>query len=193
MMKFLIALFCVATLLSCRLDSDTENKKIQGVLDSLKTNQAVIRLNINNKPFYTNTSFFSGNGVIDEKGIKINLKDQDFGNVIVSIEGENWNKAKPYKIELNNGYPTGLNMGSFLVGKITDLKQNKGEGYLLSDGFFEVKYLSKDIFVVYVKGKLKQPFGDAALSSVEGYIIWKTPGYTLNESQDFVIPFKNEK
>lgn len=193
MMKFLIALFCVATLLSCGLDLDTENNKIQGVLDSLKTNQAVIRLNINNKPFYTDTTLFAGNGIIDEKGIKVSLKDQNFGNVIVSIEGENWHKSKPYKIELNNGYPTGSNMGSFLVGKITDLNQNKGEGYLLSEGFFEVKYLSKDIFVVNVKGKLKQPFGDATLSSVEGYIIWKTPGYTLNDGKDFVIPFKNEK
>ncbi len=192
-MKFFIALLCASALFSCGLDSGTDNPNIQEVLDALKTNQAIIRLNINNKPFYADTNLFSGNGIIDEKGIKVSLKDKDFGNVVVSIEGENWNKAKPYKIELNNGYPTGLNMGSFLVGKITDLKQNKGEGYLLSDGFFEVKYLSKDIFVVYVKGKLKQPFGDAALSSVEGYIIWKTPGYTLNESQDFVIPFKNEK
>ncbi|MDP1812869.1 MAG: hypothetical protein Q8K92_00305 [Leadbetterella sp.] len=193
MMKFFIALFCASTLFSCGLDSDTEDNKIQAILDSLKTDQAVIRLNINNKPFYADTTLFAGNGIIDEKGIKVSLKDQDFGNVIVSIEGENWNKTKPYKIEFNNGYPMGSNMGSFLVGKITDLKQNKGEGYLLSDGFFEVKYLSKDIFVVNVKGKLKQPFGDSALTPVEGYIIWKTPGYTLNEGQDFVLPFKNEK
>ena len=192
-MKFLIALFCVATLLSCGLSSKTDQQKIQGILDSLKANQAIIRLNINNKPFYADTTHFAGNGIIDEKGIKVSLKDQNFGNVIVSIEGENWNKTKPYKIELNNGYPTGSNMGSFLVGKITDLKQNKGEGYLLSDGFFEVKYLSKDIFVVNVKGKLKQPFGDATLTPVEGYIVWKTPGYNFRNNSEIAIPFNNEK
>lgn len=192
-MKFLLALFCVATLLSCGSKAGSDNQKIQSILDSLKTNQAVIRLNINNKPFYADTTLFSGNGIVDEKGIKISLKDKDFGNVIVSLEGEHWYKTKPYRIELKNGYPTVTNMGSFLVGKITNLNENKGEGYLLSDGFFEVKYLSKDVFVVNIKGKLKQPFGDAALSSVEGYIIWKAPGYSLNAGQDFVIPFKNEK
>jgi hypothetical protein len=193
MMKFFIALFCVAILLSCGESSETDNQKIQGILDKLKTNQAIINLNINNKPFYADTTFFAGNGVVDEKGIKVSLKDQDFGNVIVSIEGENWYKTKPYKIELKNGYPTGSSMGSFLVGKITSLKENKGEGYLLSDGFFELKYLSKEIMVVNVKGLLKQPFGNSTLSPIEGYIIWKGPGYTFENINEISIPFVNEK
>lgn len=192
-MKFFIALFCVAILLSCDVSSDTDNQKIQEILEKLKANQAIINLNINSKPFYADTTFFAGNGVVDKKGIKVSLKDQDFGNVIVSIEGENWYKTKPYKIELKNGYPTGSSMGSFLVGKITSLEENKGEGYVLSDGFFEVKYLSKDMMVVNVKGSLKQPFGNSTLSNIEGYIIWKSPGYTFENINEIEIPFINEK
>ncbi|MCP9763150.1 hypothetical protein EGI31_09295 [Lacihabitans soyangensis] len=192
-MKFFLALFGVATLLSCGQGSESDNQKIQGILDKLKTNQAIINLSIDNKQFYADTTIFVGNGVVDEKGIKVSLMDKDFGNVIVSIEGDTWYKAKPYMVEFKNGYPTGSNMGSFLVGKITSLKENKGEGYLLSDGFFEIKYLSKEVMVVNVRGSLKQPFGNSTLSPIEGYIIWKVPGYSFESINEIAIPFNDEK
>lgn len=183
----------MAATLACTNTSNSDNKKIRAILDSLDTNEAVIKLTIGDSQFYPDTNVFSGNGTVDERGIKVSLKDQNFGNVIVSIEGEDWFKRKPYKIELKNGYPTGGSMGSFLVGKITSMKDNKGEGYILSEGFFEVKYISSDVFAVNVKGFLKQPFGDASLTPIEGYIIWKKPGYSIQGNHEILIPFDNEK
>lgn len=193
-MKYLIALFCVViTLYSCDHKASLNDQTVKQVLDSLQTNQAIIRLKVNNKPFYPDSSIFVGNGVIDEQGMKLSLKDQNFGNVIISIEGQNWFKHKPYKIEFKDGFPTGANMGSFLFGKITSTTENKGEGYILNEGYFEVKNISKDIFVVTIKGNLKQPFGDAPLSSVEGYVIWKNPGYAIMDNKELDLPFINEK
>jgi hypothetical protein len=191
MMKYLIALLGALLLFSCT--SNNESEKIIATLASLKDNQAKIELNIDGKPFYADTSVFSGSGNVDAKGIKISLRDQSMGNVIVSMEGNNWFKSKPYKIDFKDGYPTSSTMGSFLTGKISNTEENKGEGYVLYDGFFEVKYVSKEVFVVNVKGNLKKPFGDAPLSSIEGCLIWKKPAYTLNDGKQVVIELPKEK
>ncbi len=191
-MKYLIALLCATMLFSCTPSNESKNKKIIGILASLKDNQAKIVLKIDGKPFYADTSVFHGSGYVDARGIKISLKDQNMGNVIVSLEGNSWFKTKPYKIDFKDGYPTSSTMGSFLTGKINNTTENRGEGYVLYDGFFEIKYISKDAFVVYVKGNLKKPFGEDPLSSVEGNIIWKKPDYNIEEGKGIEIPIKKK-
>ena len=192
MMKYLIALLSATILFSCSSNDNSENREINTTLASLKDNQAKIELEIDGKSFYADTSVFQGGGYVDEKGIKISLRDQSMGNVIVSLEGNSWFKNKPYKISFKDGYPTSSTMGSFLTGKINNTTENRGEGYVLYDGFFEIKYISKDAFVVYVKGNLKKPFGDDPVSSVEGNIIWKRPDYNIEEGKGIEIPIKKK-
>lgn len=193
MMKYLIALLSATLLFSCAANDESENTKTNAILASLKDNQAKIGLKIDGKPFYADSSVFQGGGYVGEGGLKISLKDQSMGNVIISIEGDNWFNAKPYKIDFKEGFSTTSTMGSFLAGKISNTAENKGEGYVLYDGYFEVKYISKDVFVVSVKGNLKKPFGDALLSSVEGFVIWKKPGYTLEAGKGIEVEFPIEK
>ncbi len=185
MIKYLIALLCATLLFSCTSSNNSEIGDINTTLASLKDNQAKIELEIDGKPFYADTSVFQGGGYVDARGIKISLKDQSMGNVIVSLEGNNW-------IDFKGGYPTSSTMGSFLMGKINNTTQNRGEGYVLYDGFFEIKYVSKDAFVVYIKGNLKKPFGDDPLSSVEGNIIWKKPDYNIEAEKGIEIPIKKK-
>lgn len=192
MIKYLIAPLCATLLFSCTSSNNSEIGDINTTLASLKDNQAKIELEIDGKSFYADTSVFQGGGYVDARGIKISLKDQSMGNVIVSLEGNNWFKNKPYKIDFKDGYPTSSTMGSFLTGKINNTTQNRGEGYVLYDGFFEIKYISKDAFVVYIKGNLKKPFGDDPLSSVEGNIIWKKPGFNIEAGKGIEIPIKKK-
>jgi hypothetical protein len=192
MMKYLIAMLYATLLFSCTSSHNSEIGEINTTLASLKDNQAKIELEIDGKQFYAETSVFQGSGYVDERGIKISLKDQSMGNVIVSLEGNSWFKNKPYKIEFKDGYPTSSTMGSFLMGKINNTSENRGEGYVLYNGFFEIKYISKDAFVVYVKGNLKKPFGDDLLSNVEGNIIWKNPDYNLEAGKGFEIPLNKK-
>lgn len=194
MIKYLIAFFCASFLLSCTPNvKEDESKKTAIVLDSLKDNHAKISLSIDGVNFYDSTSVFQGGGIVDQKGVKISLKDQNMGNVIVSIEGNDWFKSKPYQVQFKDGYPTTATMGSFLVGKISNAAENKGVGYVLYDGFFDVKYISKDVFLVSVKGKLKKPFGDDALSTIDGSIVWKSPEYSIEAGQGIEIEFENYK
>lgn len=194
-MKYLIAFFSASFLFSCtpKVEEDESNRTAI-ILDSLKNNQAKISLTIDGNDFYGSSSVFQGGGIVDKNGVKISLKDQNMGNVIVSMEGKDWFKSKPYKVVFKEGYPTTSTMGSFLVGKISNLSENRGVGYVLYDGFFEVKYISKNVFLVNVKGNLKKPFGDDPLSTIVGSIVWKKPEYNIEVGQGIEIEFaKNKK
>jgi hypothetical protein len=193
-MKYLIAILCSYILFSCIGGiEDSENKKANLILNSLGQNQAKISLDIDGKAFYGDSSVFTGGGYVDQKGVKISLKDQSMGNVIVSIEGGNWSKSKPYRVEFKEGYPTSSIMGSFLVGKISSVEENKGLGYVLYDGFFELKYVSQEVFLVKVKGKLKKPFGNDPLSNIDGNIVWKKPEYNIEKGLGIEIEFPTIK
>lgn len=174
--------------------SKTENNSFESMkleLSKLKDNEATIFVKINNELFYKTESKFAGGANIDEKGLKISLKDQYNGNVIIGLEGDNWFNAKPYRVSFKDGYPIGNNAGSFLIGKISDIVKNAGEGYILYNGFFEIRFINKEGLFLEVEGELKSPFGDAPLKNISGRVLWKTPNLNTNkiEINNFAIPF----
>lgn len=160
-----------------------DNQVISTTLNSLKSNQAIADLYINNKQFYADDNIFSGNGSSDPLGLKISLKDQFFGNIIISLEGENWQKKMPIAVKFRDGVSSSAFSGSFLVGKLIDKENQKGEGYMFYEGSIDITEFSSDRFVLTVNGKVKKPFGDENLYPIEGNIIWKKPNLAIYTNQ----------
>lgn len=168
--------------LACN-NSNTEQKtNILSTLKSLQKNQAKASFKIDGVDFYHEQSLFEGGGYAEDSGIKISLKNKMNGNIIVSIEGDGWNKKKPYKVIFKDGFPVGSSSGSFLLGRISDISQNKGEGYVLYNGFFEIQYFSENYMYVVVEGEAKSPFGDAPNKKISGNITWAYPDVKHNFS-----------
>jgi hypothetical protein len=173
MIKFLSGLILLAIAIACNTSS---NKNFEEELKVLTDNQAKISININGKNFYEGHELFNGSGyALDSNGVKISLKNEAFGNIIVSLEGNADLNKTPLILSFKDGYPTGSNSGSFLIGKITDSIKNAGEGYILTDGGYEILRLDNKAIIIKVKGQLRKPFGDSGLSDIDGYIVWNKP------------------
>lgn len=193
MLKFKITFLLFVTLLiACSKTESNKPETYKKDLLTLKKEEAIINITIDNELFYKQESRFKGGANIDEKGLKISLKDQFNGNVIISMEGDKWYSKKPYRVNFTNGYPTGDTAGSFLIGKISDIINNVGEGYILFNGYYEIEYLDNNAFIMIVNGELKSPFGDAPLKKISGNIVWKNPGLKTSkiENNTFTIPFQ---
>ncbi|MCP9766679.1 hypothetical protein EGI22_02080 [Lacihabitans sp. LS3-19] len=180
MMKYLFGILMIATTISC---SKITNENFSEELIKLEDNQAKISININQKNFYEGQETFTGSGFAsNDNGVKISLKNQFFGNIIVSLEGNLNIEKMPLKLTFKNGFPEGSTSGSFLIGKITDASKNAGEGYILTDGGFEIIQLDSSAIIIKVKGQLRKPFGDSGLSTIDGNIVWKKPEVSINKN-----------
>lgn len=180
MIKNIFGILMIAITLSCTHDS---KEKYNEELSTLGANQAKVSININDKKFYENQELFTGSGYAsNENGVKISLKNQQSGNIIVSLEGNLDIQQMPLKLNFKDGFPEGNTSGSFLIGKITDATKNAGEGYILTDGGFEIVQLDSNAIIIKVKGQLRKPFGDSDLSTIDGKIIWKKPEVSLNKN-----------
>jgi len=173
MIKFLSGLLLLAIAVACNTSS---NQNFEEELKVLTDNQAKVSIIINGKNFYDGQEIFTGSGyALDSSGVKISLKNQAFGNIIVSLEGQVDLNKTPLKLSFRDGFPEGSVSGSFLIGKILDSVKNTGEGYILTDGGYEILQLDNMAIIIKVKGQLRKPFGDSGLSDIEGYIVWNKP------------------
>ncbi len=172
--------------LSCKSGSTNVNEEIFKYSQILAAEEAVIDISINGKEFYDEKSRFKGVLLVNDNGLTINLKDQNQGNMIVNLEQKDWFKTKPYKVAFNESYSATEKKGSLMIGKLSSTSQNMGEGYVLSDGFFEVLKINKEVCYLFIKGRVKHPFNPDLEYPIEGQIIWKKP------STEFVrIPFES--
>ena len=173
MIKILSGLFLVAAAVACNTSS---SGNFEEELKSLVDNQAKVSIDINGNDFYADQELFTGSGyAIDSNGVKISLKNEAFGNVIVSLEGNVDLNKTPLKLSFKDGFPDGSISGSFLIGKISDVAKNAGEGYILTDGGYEILQIDNNAIIIKVKGHLRKPFGDSGLSDIDGYIVWNKP------------------
>lgn len=172
----------MAIALACNTSS---NQNFEEDLKVLTDNQAKVSININGKNFYDGQEVFTGSGyALDSNGVKISLKNKAFGNIIVSLDGHADLKKTPLKLNFRDGFPEGSASGSFLIGKISDSVKNTGEGYILTDGGYEVLQLDNKAIIIKVNGQLRKPFGDSGLSDIDGYIVWNKPDIVFTKKSN---------
>lgn len=176
----LYAVFIFFLLHSCKEDFDYEL-----VLKNIKNNNANIQAVINGEEFYdTNYSTFTGEVLLNENAIRINVVDEHKSNVILSLtSNKKIVKGTEINIDLDNQSNNNL-----MIGKLTDGKNNKGLGYLMTEGKITIEKIEKEKLIVLFKGKAAQflEFNDKnKWQDIHGHIIMKAPNYKIPGNYEF--------
>lgn len=181
MKNYLVLLFSFLLFSQCQSSPESKwDTKIFEALQKLEADKMLVDITIDKASFYNDNAPFKGTITLNEPSCFVNLRNQDGGNIVISIEETNWYKAESKKIHIAGGLTESNSMnGSFLIGRKDQLK---GEGYVLNDGQFEMKQLNSEACIITVKGTVKNPFNDAIVKPIEGVIVWKKP-MPLNSNQ----------
>ncbi|MGR3811535.1 hypothetical protein [Jiulongibacter sp. NS-SX5] len=172
MMRKIALFFSIISLFSCNTEPNFDNQVFEA-LQKLEAGKMIVDIEIGGEQFYPLDLPFQGTISVNDQACFVNLKNPEGGNVVVSIEEENWYKADLKKINFKEALPTEGNLyGSFLIGRRDD---TKGEGYLLKEGNFELVQLNQEACIITVHGILKNPFNDEVNKPINGYIVWKKP------------------
>ncbi|MGL4629556.1 MAG: hypothetical protein ACRCVT_00010 [Leadbetterella sp.] len=159
---------------SCRHQSNDINY----VEKTLKNEQAFISMEINGKDFYTTNSTFDVGGSIDKQGLKLSFKNSKMGNVIFALDKPNFTQELPLKINFSGG-ASQIGDVSFLIGKMDEKIQDKGEGYVFYEGEIILKEVNKERLWAEVSGKVKSPFStNDATYPIKGWFLWKKPKWS---------------
>ncbi len=172
MMRLIFALLFASVMLSCSSGSDDQTKIFEA-LQKLEANELLVDIEIEGKKFYPLDLPFDGTVAVSDVSVFLNLRNPEGGNVVISIEDQNWFNSERKKIEFEDSLPiSGQLQGSFLIGK---RKGNAGEGYLLKEGFFEIVQFNQEACIVSVHGILRDPFNETITKPINGFIVWKKP------------------
>jgi hypothetical protein len=145
------------------------------VLATLKENQAKVLLEIGGKQFYQKESLFTGNVHLEKDRVSVSISDQFDGQIILGFHSPSWYRKLPVKCELSDANRSSCRL---MIGKIIDKQKRIGEGYLLHDGFIEIRQLTKDRLIVEINGKCGKYDGfelGKDLLDINGSIIFKKP------------------
>lgn len=159
-----------------------QSKFVDAQYDELKEGQTKFLLTIDGDTFYEEDAIFEGHLEANENYFVMNFVNQHAGNFILNFSGtDKWYNQKPIEGKL-----FGTAASNLMVGKIIDKKENKGVGYLMSEGKITALKVSKDKLVFKVEGKLKKypdVWDDDPSYTFDGHIVSKSPLYN-----EFSIP-----
>jgi hypothetical protein len=157
-------------------------KLVDAQFEELKAGETKFLLTIDNDAFYEEDAVFEGHLEAKENYFVMNFVNQHAGNFILTFSGiEKWYDQKPVEGQLY-----GTAASNLMIGKVVDKKENKGVGYLMSEGNITALTVSKEKLVFKVEGKLKKYPNvreEDPSFNFDGYIISKSP--TFN---DYSIP-----
>ncbi|WP_341226240.1 hypothetical protein [uncultured Arcticibacterium sp.] len=186
MKNYLLFLFSFFLFSQCQSSSESKwDTQIFEALQKLEADQMTVNIKIDEEAFYPTQVPFNGTITLNEPSCFINLRNLDGGNIVISLEENDWYKAGDKTVYFKEGLTEVESMhGSFLIGRKDELK---GEGYIINDGSFQLKQLNNEACIVTIKGNVKSPFDQSIIKPIEGFIVWKKPA-TLN-SQERVKTF----
>lgn len=117
--------------------------------DSIKSGEAGVTVLLDGKPFYEADSRFQGDVTAFPTMFRVSLFDQYKSNVVISFGGEGWASKKPIERDV---FIDNQISASVMIGKLTDAVQQKGEGYLMTDGKIRIKSWTADRLEMHIDG-----------------------------------------
>ncbi len=170
-MKYLYFFSLILLFASCR------PKLIDTEFEKMEEGQTKFLLTINGETFYETDAVFDGNLAVKENYFNMNFLNQHDGNFILNFgDVKNWYDSKTIEGKLYGSAASNL-----MIGKVIDKKENKGVGYLMSNGKIIPITISKDKIIFRIEGKLKKYPNvreDDKDFICEGYIISKKPKFS---------------
>lgn len=140
-------LLTLLTLFSFGLLSCQSDKGISW--DQIQPGEAGLSVYLDGKPFYPETSRFKGDVTAFPNQFRMSLFDQYQSNVVIAFTGNDWYRQKPIdrSVFIDNQVAA-----SVLIGKLLDPKEQKGEGYLMTDGKIKINSWTAERMEMHIEG-----------------------------------------
>jgi|TARA_R110002124_G_scaffold34329_1_gene112875 hypothetical protein len=139
----------------------------------LQPQEALTNIEIKDNLFYSNNSIFKGSISATKEEFALNIRDQFNGQTIIAFKQLNWYRHLPFRFQIENNYN-----GKVMIGRITDSAAAKGLGYVMTEGYIELKYLDDKKMILSIKGKGSQ-YGENGLTdelvAFKGEVLFKEP------------------
>jgi hypothetical protein len=163
--------FLIGILILGACDKVKDTIELETQYSQLRDNETKFIVSISDQVFYETTAIFDGHVEVRNNYFVMNMTNQYKGNFILNFSQENWINAKKIPARLY-----GSAASSLMIGKVVDSTQNKGAGYLMSDGFIEPITISKSKIIFYITGNVKKYPNVSETDStfkITGYILAK--------------------
>ncbi|MDZ7899738.1 MAG: hypothetical protein U5N85_17155 [Arcicella sp.] len=147
---FSIPLLLGLFLISCNKSKITE-EEINKQLSLLKNNEARAIFEVNDTLFYVSNSVFTGEVDVTPQKIFTELKDQYNSHIVLNLPVERGFKNSNFNVASGtiNEFNTNL-----MIGKIIDIKENLGNGNVLTAGVIKIKEISFEKLIIEIDGKV---------------------------------------
>jgi hypothetical protein len=181
-MKILLLIITSIFLYQCQTNSSNRwDTDIFEATQKLEADKLHVDIEIDGKKFYSKEVPFKGSIMLNKLSCLINLVNTDGGHIAISLEEEDWHKEDKKSIQFKDAIAMQGEMnGSFLIGR---RQGDKGEGYFIKDGSFEIRQLNEEACIIVVQGILQNPFNETITKPINGLIVWKKPKVFANNPQ----------
>jgi hypothetical protein len=184
---------------SCNNQENTDQNEINLLktkLPTLRPNQALIKVMINNKDFYAKESFFETEVELLPQLFKAGFQNKEGSMVEIEMIRNDWFEQKHTSFKLANKTlgESGGDQVFVMLGKLTDKRALRGEGYLLVNGKINIPELSHHLISIMFEGNLVKPYQASTKENyipVKGWIVVKKPAFTNQSSAELLKKFNS--
>lgn len=117
--------------------------------EKIQPGEAALSVYLDGKPFYPESSRFTGEITAFPNQFRASFFDQFQSNVVISFSGDDWHRQKPIDRQV---FHENQIAASVMIGKLIDPAQQKGEGYLMTDGKIQVKSWTPERLEMHIEG-----------------------------------------
>lgn len=182
--KILRTIFLLANFMALQ-QCGLENHEVKALLNRyrhLKQKEVKCLFWIENKAFYSTEAVFKGKVSLGTSSMRMDLSDAQKSNVIVSIMANDWylKKDKPFQVNATQG-TTDLML---LFGKLIDVKNQHGLGFLLMNGSCKILKFSQDLLLIKFEGQVAEYMKmhqEKEWKRMRGYVLIASPDYEYHE------------
>lgn len=119
--------------------------------EQIKPGEAGVSVTLDGKSFYAADSRFTGDITAFPSMFRVSLFDQYQSNVVIAFGGDGWPNQKPIERSV---FVDNQVAASVMIGKLIDAEQQKGEGYLMTDGKIRITSWTKDRLEIHIDGQV---------------------------------------
>lgn len=179
---------------SCKNTDDKNSGEFKALKEKLaarKTNQAMIKVLVNDQDFYSKPLPFNSHIQLLPQLLKLSFIDKKGSRVEMEMISDHWFERNPIEFRLANGNigESGGDQVIVMIGKLTNKLETQGKAYFLVNGKVEVPELSQQFISIYFEGNMVEPSQASIVENyvpVKGWIVVKSPKFTDPRSAELL-------
>ncbi len=160
-------------------------------LPNLQPSQALLKITIGDRDFYSENLPFQTNVLLLPQLFKAGFQNSEGSNLEIETIRDDWFEQRPIAFTMTNGTlgESGGDQVILMIGKMIDKLALRGEGYFMVNGKIKIPELNQQLLSIVFEGNLVKP-SQASIPEnyipVKGWIVVKEPEFSDQSSADLL-------